>query len=148
MLELPFQPPLPHMLAKAVDEIPSGDGWLYEPKWDGFRALVFFDGSELYLQSRDLKPLGRYFPDLEQDLPEALPGPLVLDGEIVVARNRGLDFDALQMRIHPAESRVRMLARSTPASFVAFDLLALGGDDLRAAAFSERRRRLEEGVAT
>jgi ATP-dependent DNA ligase len=145
---LPFQPPLTHMLAKALDEIPAGDGWLYEPKWDGFRALVFFDGDGLYLQSRDLKPLGRYFPELEANLRGALPGPIVLDGEIVIAHGGVLDFEALQMRIHPAESRVRMLAETTPSSLVAFDLLALGDEDLRAAAFADRRSRLEETLAS
>lgn len=142
-LKLPFQPPLEHMLAKISAEIPRADGWIYEPKWDGFRALVFFDGREVYLQSRDMKPLGRYFPELEESLRGALPGPLVLDGEIVIAGARGLDFDALQMRIHPAESRVRMLAGQTPSSFVAFDLLADGEEDLRQRPFSERRQRLE-----
>src|SRR6266511_225907 len=109
-LDLPFQPPLEHMLAKLEPEIPAGDGWLYEPKWDGFRAFVFFDGKEIYLQSRDLKPLGRYFPELKAGLSDVLSAPLVLDGEVVIATNHGLDFDALQMRIHPAESRVRMLS--------------------------------------
>ena len=136
------------MLAKAADRIPSGDGWLYEPKWDGFRALVFFDGEAVYLQSRDLKPLGRYFPELEAQLPGVLQGPMVLDGEIVIARDEALDFEALQMRIHPAESRVRMLAEQTPASFVAFDLLALGGEDLRTAPFAQRHERLTKALAT
>ena len=140
---LPFQPPLQHMLAKAVDQIPAGAGWLYEPKWDGFRCLVFFDGESVYLQSRDLKPLGRYFPELEETLPAALPRPVILDGEVVIARGQALDFDALQMRIHPAASRIRMLASQTPAAFVAFDLLAEGEDDLRKAPFSLRRERLE-----
>jgi ATP-dependent DNA ligase len=135
------------MLAKAADRIPSGDGWLYEPKWDGFRALVFFDGDTVYLQSRDLKPLGRYFPELEAQLPAVLPGPMILDGEIVIARDEALDFEALQMRIHPAESRVRMLAEQTPASFVAFDLLALGDEDLRTAPFAERHERLTKALA-
>ena len=131
------------MLAKAADKIPTGEAWLYEPKWDGFRALVFYDGASIYLQSRDLKPLGRYFPELEETLPGALPGPIVLDGEIVIARDEALDFEALQLRIHPAESRVRMLASQTPASFVAFDLLAVGEEDLRSTPFAERRSRLE-----
>lgn len=146
-LRLPFQPPLEPMLAKGVDAIPPGDEWLYEPKWDGFRALVFFDGSEIYLQSRDLKPLARYFPELEAGLKTALPGPLVLDGEVVVVTNDGLDFDALQMRIHPAESRVRLLAGQNPSSFVAFDLLATSDEDLRQAPFAERRTRLESVLA-
>jgi len=135
------------MLAKAADAIPTGDGWLYEPKWDGFRALVFFDGEGVYMQSRDLKPLGRYFPELETQLPAALPGPMILDGEVVIARNQALDFEALQMRIHPAESRVRMLSEQTPASFVAFDLLALGDEDLREVPFSTRRERLTQTLA-
>jgi ATP-dependent DNA ligase len=135
------------MLAKAADEIPAGEGWLYEPKWDGFRAMVFYDGEQIYLQSRDLKPLGRYFPELEETLPGALPGPIVLDGEIVIARDEALDFEALQMRIHPAESRVRMLAGQTPASFVAFDLLALAAEDLRAVPFGDRRARLKSALA-
>jgi ATP-dependent DNA ligase len=146
-LALPFRPPLEHMLAKITPSIPDGDGWIYEPKWDGFRALVFFDGGDIYLQSRDLKPLGRYFPELEAALKEALPRPMVLDGEVVIAGPKGLDFDALQMRIHPAESRVRMLAEQTPSSFVVFDLLAVGAEDLRQRPFEERRRRLEDVLA-
>ena len=134
------------MLAKAVEAIPAGEGWLYEPKWDGFRCLVFFDGDTIYLQSRDLKPLGRYFPELEAGLLGALPAPVVLDGEVVIATEHGLDFDALQMRIHPAESRVRMLSRSTPSSFVAFDLLAAGNEDLRTTSFEGRRYRLEAAL--
>jgi len=139
------------MLAKAIGTIPDGDGWLYEPKWDGFRALVFFDGEGIYIQSRDLKPLGRYFPELEAALKRVVPGRVVLDGEVVVATEHGLDFEALQMRIHPAESRVRMLADKTPSSFVAFDLLAIGAEDLRAVPFADRRKRLEatlKGVPT
>jgi ATP-dependent DNA ligase len=146
-MKLPVEPPIEPMLAKLADAIPQGDGWLYEPKWDGFRALVFFDGSECYLQSRDLKPLARYFPELQQSLAEALPGPAVLDGEVVIIGEQGLDFDALQMRIHPAESRVRKLAAETPSSFVAFDVLAEGKRDLRAAPFAERRAVLERALA-
>ena len=131
------------MLAKLSAAIPEGEGWLYEPKWDGFRCMLFFDGSELYLQSRDLKPLGRYFPDLEEKLPRLLPGPVVLDGEIVIMGANGLDFGALQLRIHPAASRVKMLAGQTPAAYVAFDILAEGEEDLRAKPFAERRARLE-----
>jgi ATP-dependent DNA ligase len=130
------------MLAKAADDIPTGSGWLYEPKWDGFRCLLFFDGSRIYLQSRDLKPLGRYFPELEAELPRVLPGPCVLDGEIVIAIDQALDFDALQMRIHPAESRVKMLAEETPASFVAFDALFIDSADVSARSFGERRELL------
>jgi ATP-dependent DNA ligase len=147
-LQLPFQPPVQHMLAKAADSIPAGEGWIYEPKWDGFRTLVFFDGDDVYLQSRDLKPLGRYFPELVANLKRALPGICVIDGETVVVTNNGLDFDALQMRIHPAESRVRMLAEQTPTSFVAFDLLALDGEDLRQTPFAQRRAGLEAFLAS
>ncbi len=146
MLKTPFPPPIEPMLAKLSPEIPSGDEWLYEPKWDGFRAIVFFDGDEIYLQSRDLKPLARYFPELVSGLAAALPRPLVLDGEIVLMTDHGLDFDALSQRIHPAESRVNKLAQETPASFVAFDLLADGSADLRDAPFAERRRRLEAAL--
>lgn len=146
-LKLPFQPPLEHMLAKLEAEIPVGPQWLYEPKWDGFRALVFFDGEGMYLQSRDLKPLGRYFPELEDGLRQALPGPLILDGEIVIPTSHGLDFDALQLRIHPAQSRVRLLAGQTPAAFVAFDLLAVAKEDLRASPFGDRRQRLTAALA-
>ena len=141
-LRTPFEPPLEPMLARTAEAIPTGAGWLYEPKWDGFRALVFFDGAQTYLQSRDLKPLGRYFPELETGLAEALPCPAVLDGEIVLMTERGLDFEALQTRLHPAASRVRKLAAETPTSFVAFDLLALGTDDLCERPFEERQRRL------
>ncbi len=142
-LKLPIQPPIAPMLAELARELPSGEGWLYEPKWDGFRAIVFWDGSELLIQSRDLKPLGRYFPELEAGLRAALPGPCVLDGEVVIAGDKGLDFEALQARIHPAASRIEMLARETPAEFVAFDLLATSDTDLMPAPQDERRRRLE-----
>jgi ATP-dependent DNA ligase len=142
MTVLPFAPPLDPMLARLEDEIPAGDGWLYEPKWDGFRSILFFDGDAVDLQSRDSRPLGRYFPDLVAGLPRVLGAPVVLDGEIVVMTDRGLDFDALQLRLHPAESRVRKLAAETPAAFVAFDLLADGQRDLRHATFEERHDRL------
>ena len=132
------------MLAKPSDGLPDGDGWLFEPKWDGFRAIVFRDGDELFTQSRDLKPLDRYFPELADPLRAALPDRCVVDGEVVIAGPDGaLDFDALLLRIHPADSRVRMLAAASPASFVAWDLLALGDEDLRAAPQAERRARLE-----
>jgi len=140
---LPFSQPLQHMLAQSADAIPEGEGWLYEPKWDGFRTLVFFDGKDVYLQSRDAKPLGRYFPELEAALAAVLPGPMVIDGETVIAGDKGLDFESLQMRLHPAASRVKMLSEQTPSSFVAFDLLAVGGEDLRNVPFAERRKRLE-----
>ena len=131
------------MLAKAVDDLPSDDGWLFEPKWDGFRALVFRDGDAVYTQSRDLKPLDRYFPELAAPLRAALPQRCVLDGEVVISRDGTLDFEALLLRIHPAESRVRMLADASPASFVAWDLLALDDEDLRDVPQGERRARLE-----
>jgi len=146
-MPLPIHPPIEPMLARLAGEIPAGDAWHYEPKWDGFRALVFFDGEEAYLQSRDLKPLARYFPELTDGLERVLPRPLVLDGEIVIIGEQGLDFDALLMRIHPAESRIKKLAAETPSSFVAFDLLADGARDLRAAPFGERRTLLEAALA-
>jgi ATP-dependent DNA ligase len=142
-LNLPVQPPIEPMLAKAVAAIPGDDGWLFEPKWDGFRALVFRDGDEVYTQSRDLKPLDRYFPELADPLRAALPERCVLDGEIVIAQDGTLAFESLLLRIHPAASRVRMLAAESPASFVAWDVLALGDEDLRSVPQSERRLRLE-----
>ena len=146
-LDLPFGPPIEPMLAKAADALPDGDGWLFEPKWDGFRAIVFRDGDEVYTQSRDLKPLDRYFPELAEPLRRALPNRCVVDGEVVIARDGALDFEALLLRIHPAASRVNMLAAESPASFVAWDLLALDDDDLREVSQGERRERLE-GVLT
>src|SRR3954469_15129377 len=142
-MSLPFEPPVEPMLAKAVDAIPADDGWLFEPKWDGFRALVFKDGDDIYTQSRDLKPLDRYFPELAEPLRARLPQRCVLDGEVVIAGPDGLAFESLLLRIHPAESRVRMLAAETPSSFVAWDLLALGDEDLRNVPQGERRKRLE-----
>jgi ATP-dependent DNA ligase len=134
------------MLAKAADVIPGGEGWLYEPKWDGFRCIVFRDGDEVELTSRNERPFTRYFPELLAPLLEQLPARCVVDGEIVIphAEGRGLDFDALLQRIHPAESRVRRLATETPASFVAFDLLALGDDSLMDVPLAERHRLLAE----
>jgi ATP-dependent DNA ligase len=146
-LNLPFQPPLEPMLAKAVDAIPTDDGWLFEPKWDGFRALVFRDGDEVYTQSRDLKPLDRYFPELSEPLKAALPERCILDGEVVISTDGALAFESLLLRIHPAASRVRMLAAESPASFIAWDLLALGDEDLRAVPQGERRARLETALA-
>ena len=146
----PIDPPIEPMLAKPTPDIPDGSGWIYEPKWDGFRALVFRDRGEVHVQSRDLKPLNRYFPEILEPL-RAVGGSdarFVLDGEVVIATpSGGLDFDALLLRIHPAESRVRMLAEQSPASFVAFDCLADGADDLRDAPFAERRDRLERLLA-
>ena len=140
------RPPITPMLAKIADELPEGEGFLFEPKWDGFRALVFSNADGIYLQSRDGKPLNRYFPELEKALSEMLPKGCVLDGEIVVATHGTLDFDALQQRVHPAVSRVARLAKDTPSSFVAFDLLAAGGKSVMALAQSERRVRLERLV--
>jgi ATP-dependent DNA ligase len=148
-MAFPIAPPIEPMLAKLTPELPVGDGWRYEPKWDGFRALVFRAGPELYLQSRDLKPLDRYFPELLEPLAAVggMSARFVLDGEIVIAGDGGLDFEALLLRIHPAASRVAMLAGETPASFVAFDCLAEGADDLREAALDDRRARLERLLA-
>jgi ATP-dependent DNA ligase len=134
------------MLAKAVDGLPEGDGWLFEPKWDGFRAIVFRSGDEVYTQSRDLKPLDRYFPELGDPLRAALPNRCVVDGEVVIAHDGALDFEALLLRIHPAASRVKMLAAESPASFVAWDLLGLDDVDLRAVPQGERRTRLEAAL--
>jgi ATP-dependent DNA ligase len=142
-MDLPVMPPVQPMLAKAVPHLPEQGDWLFEPKWDGFRAIVFRDGAELHLQSRDLKPLERYFPELPDPLREALPERCVLDGEIVIAADGRLDFDALLLRIHPAASRVAMLAEASPASFVAWDLLAVDDTDLRGTPQAERRAHLE-----
>ena len=146
-MRLPIEPPLDPMLAKPVVELPDGEDWLYEPKWDGFRALVFRDGEELYLQSRDQRPLDRYFPELAEPLRRWLPPRCVLDGEIVIAADGVLDFEALLLRIHPAASRVAMLAEQSPASYVAWDLLAIDDESLLEAAQAERRARLEEALA-
>jgi ATP-dependent DNA ligase len=140
-------PPVAPMLATLARGLPTGDGLIYEPKWDGFRCIVFRDGSEIELGSRNERPLTRYFPELAPALEANVPERCVLDGEIVIAGADGLDFDALLQRIHPADSRVRMLAATTPASFVAFDLLALGAHDLRRHPFAERRRLLAEALA-
>jgi ATP-dependent DNA ligase len=145
-MRLPFDPPIEPMLAKAVDGLPTDDGWLFEPKWDGFRAIVFRDGDEVYTQSRDLKPLDRYFPELAEPLRASLPERCIVDGEVVIETDGELDFEALLLRIHPAESRVRMLASQTPASFVGWDLLALGDEDLRKVPQGERRARLEAAM--
>jgi ATP-dependent DNA ligase len=145
-MAFPIDPPIEPMLAKLADELPVGP-FLYEPKWDGFRAIVFRGGREVFIQSRDLRPLDRYFPELHAVLLEKLPDNCVLDGEIVIATPRGLDFDALQLRLHPAASRAAKLAKETPAAFVAFDAIALGGRDLRDVPQSERRRLLEQALA-
>ena len=131
------------MLAKRVEQLPAGGAWIFEPKWDGFRALVFRDGDEIQLQSRDEKSLNRYFPELLEPLRSQLPARCVVDGEIVIAKNGALDFDALQLRIHPAQSRVKLLSQEIPASIVLFDVLAEGDRDLRGTPFRDRRRSLE-----
>ena len=131
------------MLAKRVGELPTGGTWIFEPKWDGFRALVFHDGDEILIQSRDERPLNRYFPELLDPLRSQLPARCVLDGEIVIAKKSGLDFDALQLRLHPAASRVKLLSRQIPASIIFFDLLCDGDRDLRGMPFQERRLNLE-----
>jgi ATP-dependent DNA ligase len=140
---LAVRPPIKPMLAKLGGELPVGD-YLYEPKWDGFRAIVFRSEDDVYIQSRDARPLDRYFPDLHAALLRCLPENSVLDGEIVIATNAGLDFDALQLRLHPAASRVAKLALENPSSFVAFDLLALGKRTFMAAPQTTRRAELEK----
>jgi len=142
-MNLPLNPPLLPMLAKRVEELPPGGAWIFEPKWDGFRALVFRDGEEIFIQSRDEKPLHRYFPELLEPLRTALPPRCVLDGEMVIVNHGELDFDLLQLRLHPAASRVNLLAKQTPASFVFFDLLSEDDRDLRNEPFERRRERLE-----
>jgi ATP-dependent DNA ligase len=144
---LPFAPLLAPMLSSAADSLPDGEGWQFEPKWDGFRTLVFRDGDEILLQSRDEKPMNRYFPELLAPLAEALPQRCVVDGEIVIVGAGGLDFEALLLRIHPAASRVKLLAEETPSSFVAWDLLAVGDEDLRGEPLSVRRERLERELS-
>jgi ATP-dependent DNA ligase len=142
-----LEPPIEPMLAKLVDALPEGDGWIYEPKWDGFRAIVYRSPDDVYIQSRDLRPLDRYFPELHDACVAQLPPGCILDGEIVIATSAGLDFDALQLRLHPAASRVDRLARETPSAFIAFDLLAENGIDLRTSPQEERRDHLEKLVA-
>ena len=132
------------MLAKGAEDLPDADGWLFEPKWDGFRCIIVRDGDSVELTSRGSRPFTRYFPELLGPLREQLPDRCAVDGELLVVAGEALDFDALQQRIHPADSRVQMLAQTTPARFVAFDLLALDGEDLLPIPFADRRRRLEE----
>ncbi len=143
----PIAPPIEPMLAKLATELPVGDAFLYEPKWDGFRAIVFRGGGEVFIQSRDLRPLDRYFPELHAALLQGLPDRCIVDGEIVIATPHGLDFDALQLRLHPAASRIAKLAQETPSAFVAFDALAAGGEDLRGLPQIDRRERLERLLA-
>src|SRR5207245_1422169 len=128
---------------KRVDALPDGGSWIFEPKWDGFRALVFRDHDEIQIQSRDEKPLNRYFPELLETLRSQLPARCVLDGEIVIAKSNGLDFEALQLRLHPAASRVKLLSQQIPASIVFFDLLSEGDCDLLGDPFQQRRQKLE-----
>ena len=146
-MHLPFAPPLAPMLSSAADALPGGEGWQFEPKWDGFRTLVFRDGDEILLQSRDGKTMNRYFPELIAPLAATLSKRCVVDGEIVIVGVGGLDFETLLLRIHPAPSRVKLLSVQAPASFVAWDLLALGDDDLRNAPLAVRRERLEHVLA-
>ena len=147
-MNLAVNPPVLPMLAKRVGELPPGDGWIFEPKWDGFRTLVFRDGDEVFIQSRDEKPLNRYFPELIDPLKAQLPERCVLDGEIVIAGKDGLEFESLQLRLHPAASRVKKLSVEIPASVVFFDLLCEGDRSLCEAPFSERRARLESVLAS
>src|SRR5688572_25108987 len=146
-MPFPIPPPVEPMLAKLASELPAGGGLLYEPKWDGFRAIVFRGGGEVFIQSRDSRPLDRYFPDLHDVFLASLPDDCVVDGEIVIATPHGLDFDLLQLRLHPAASRVAKLAKETPASFVAFDLIAADGRDLRTETQRTRRAHLEQLLA-
>jgi ATP-dependent DNA ligase len=146
-MRLPFAPPLEPMLSKSASALPEGDGWLFEPKWDGFRTLGFRDGEEILLQSREGKPMNRYFPELLAPLAAALPERCVVDGEIVIVGPHGLEFEALLLRIHPAASRVKLLAAELPASFVVWDLLAIDDEDLRSQPLAERRERLEQALA-
>jgi len=143
---LPVEPPVSPMLAKLARELPVGKGLVYEPKWDGFRCIVFRDGDEIELGSRNERPLTRYFPELVEPLRRSLPDPCVVDGEIVIAGSDGLEFEALLQRVHPAASRVKLLSEQTPASFVGFDLLGLGERDLRGERFGERRKLLEKAL--
>jgi len=146
-MNLAVNPPVLPMLAKRVGELPPGEGWIFEPKWDGFRTLIFRDGDEVFIQSRDEKPLNRYFPELIDTLKAQLPKRCVLDGEIVIAGDNGLEFETLQMRLHPAASRVNKLAVEIPASVVFFDLLCEGDRSLCDTPFRERRARLESVLA-
>src|ERR671914_1310263 len=142
-MNLPVNPPILPMLAKRVSELPPGEGWIFEPKWDGFRTLIFRDGDEVFMQSRDEKPLNRFFPELIGPLKAQLPERCVVDGEMVIVGDSGLEFEALQLRLHPAESRVKLLSGQMPASIVFFDMLCENERDLRNTPFGERRSRLE-----
>lgn len=143
--QLPVMPPLEPMLAKGVDNVPTGEGWIHEPKWDGFRALIFRDGDHLAIQSRSKKPLLRYFPELRRPLLEALPQRCVVDGELVIHQNGGLHFGSLQLRLHPAASRIELLAEQLPAAVILWDLL-VHDESLLHVPFAERRERLLAAV--
>src|SRR3954447_15771682 len=145
-MDLPVMPPVKPMLAKAATTLPVGDDLFYEPKWDGFRCVVFRDGDEVELGSRNERPLTRYFPEVAEAVKAALPERCVVDGEIIVPQGDRLHFEALLQRIHPAESRIRLLAEQTPASFVAFDLLAVGDESLLETPFAERQARLRQVI--
>ena len=145
-MTLPLEPPIQPQLAKTAKELPDGDGWVYEPKYDGFRTIVFRDGDDVYLQSRNGKPMNRYFPEVVESIREMKADRLVMDGEIIVVVDGIQEFDLLGQRIHPAESRVKMLAEQWPAAFVAFDLLAEGDEAMLEMPLSERRNRLEKAV--
>jgi ATP-dependent DNA ligase len=145
-MTLPVPPPIKPMLAKVTERVPEGDGWVYEPKWDGFRTIVYRDGDEVTLRSRNDRPMNRYFPEVVEMLCNGLPEVCVVDGEIVLPTPKGLDFDALQQRLHPAASRVERLAGETPASFVAFDLLGIAAEDVMAKPLSERQDMLDKAL--
>src|ERR1700682_1072775 len=145
---LPFAPPLKPMLAKVQPEVPRGPGWIYEPKGEGFRAVIFVGGDDTYIFSRNGQPLQRYFPELLPVIAKAFPQPCIVDAEIIIASDHGIDFDSLQLRIHPAESRVKKLSQEIPASLVLFDLLADGAEDVRGEPFTARRARLAEGLSS
>jgi len=145
-MKLPLEPAIAPQLAKSAKELPEGDGWVYEPKWDGFRTIVFRDGDDVYLQSRNGKPMNRYFPEVVEAVGQMGNQRLVMDGEIIVVVDGIQEFDLLGQRIHPAESRVRMLSEKWPAAFVAFDLLAEGDDSLMELPLAERRERLLKAV--
>src|SRR4051812_34017709 len=145
-MALPLKPPIPPQLAKSSKELPDGAGWVYEPKWDGFRTIVFRDGDDVHLQSRNGKPMNRYFPEVIPQIQSLSSDRIVLDGELIMVVDGIQEFDLLGQRIHPAKSRVDMLAEQTPAAFVAFDLLAEGDDVLMELPYTQRRERLEAAI--